>query len=408
MRISKLYGIEVLDSRGNPTVMCVCESETGLKTHSIVPSGASTGKKEAIELRDGGKRYSGKGVRKAIKNIEKIFNAIKYVDIENQEKIDSLIIELDGTENKSNLGANATLAVSMAVCRLAAEWKKIPLYKHIREISSLNYKKFTIPTPMLNIINGGLHADSGLDIQEFMIFPLEFKNFKEKIMYASMTYHKLKEILKKERLSTSVGDEGGFAPKLKKNLDAIELIILAVNNVARGRIKLCLDSAASEFYKNGHYYFEGKKLKANELINYYKKLTKKYPVVSIEDGMAEDDIEGWQELTKNLGEIQLVGDDVFVTNPELIKKGIEMKIANAVLIKLNQIGTVTETISAVKIAKEASYKTIVSHRSGETEDTFIADFAVGVNADAIKTGAPARGERTAKYNRLIQIEEEIQ
>jgi enolase len=407
-RIADVKAREVLDSRGNPTVEVEVTLETGVVGRAIVPSGASTGEKEALELRDREKRYFGKGVLKAIKNVrEVIAPAIVGLESTEQALIDSVMIELDGTENKSKLGANAILAVSMAVCRASAEELDIPLFRYI---GGVNAK--VLPVPLMNILNGGVHADNPIDIQEFMIVPVGADTFREALRIGVEVYHTLKKVLKDEGYSTNVGDEGGFAPALPSSESAIQMIMKAIEKagyVPGEDVLLALDVASSELYKgDGKYEIEGKLMSREELVEFYKQLVEKYPIVSIEDGMAENDIEGWKLLTAVLGEkVQLVGDDVFVTNAELLKIGIKEGFANSILIKLNQIGTVTETLETIELAKRAGYTTVISHRSGETEDTFIADLAVGVNSGQIKTGAPARGERNAKYNQLIRIEEEL-
>lgn len=408
--IKNIYALEIFDSRGNPTLKVFCELENGIKGDACIPSGASTGKYEALELRDNDKkRFLGKGVLKAIKNIEeKIAPKLKGMDASNQREIDYLLIELDGTENKTNLGANAILGVSLACARSASAFYNLPLYKYLGGLNS-----YILPIPLLNIINGGVHADNPLDIQEFMIVPHGFESFKEAIRCASEIFHNLKSILKENKLSVSVGDEGGFAPQIENTEEAIKFIIRAIEKAGYKpslEVSLALDCAASEFYDEEKeiYKIEGKELKRNELVSFYEELVNKYPIVLIEDGMAEEDWEGWKILTEKLGKkILLVGDDVFVTNKKRIEKGIKEKCANAVLIKLNQIGTLTETQEAIYLSHKNNYKTVISHRSGETEDTFIADFAVAMGTGFIKTGSVSRSERTAKYNRLIEIEREI-
>lgn len=408
--IKNIYALEILDSRGNPTVKVFCELENGITGSACVPSGASTGKYEALELRDGDKnRFLGKGVLKAIKNIEgKIASALKGMDASSQREIDIRMLELDGTENKTELGANAILGVSLACARASAHFYGLPLYKYLGGLNS-----YILPVPMLNIINGGVHADNPLDIQEFMIVPHGFDLLKESIRAASETFHNLKKTLKENGLSVSVGDEGGFAPNISSTEKAIEFIIKAIEKAGykpADEISIALDCAASEFYdeENGIYKVEGKELKKDELVSFYWELVKKYPIVSIEDGMAEEDWEGWKIITQKLGEkIMLVGDDVFVTNKKRIEKGIKEGCANAVLIKLNQIGSLTETQEAIDFSHRNGYRTVVSHRSGETEDTFIADFSVAMGTGFIKTGSVSRSERAAKYNRLIEIEEEV-
>jgi len=398
---------EILDSRGNPTVEVDVYLESGVTGRAAVPSGASTGKREALELRDGGKRFHGKGVQKAVKNIfEEIAPRIRGIDASEQVYIDGLLVELDGTDNKRRLGANAILGVSLAVCRAAAAEVGLPLYRHI---GGLNAK--VLPVPMMNILNGGAHADNNLDIQEFMVMPAGLPDFSSALRAGAEIFHTLKKILKGKGLNTAVGDEGGFAPNLKTNEEAITLILQAVkeSGYTPGKdVYIALDVAASEFYEKGSYRFEGKKASYKDLIGYYGRLVSKYPVLSIEDGLAENDWDGWAALTADLGKkVQLVGDDVFVTNTGILKKGIEKKVANSILVKLNQIGTMTETLDAIEMARSAGYTAVISHRSGETEDTTIADLAVACNTGFIKTGSLARSERVAKYNRLLVIEEEL-
>ncbi len=398
---------EILDSRGNPTVEVDVYLESGSMGRAAVPSGASTGKREALELRDGGKRFHGKGVQKAVRNIfEEIAPRIRGIDAAEQVFIDALMIELDGTENKRRLGANAILGVSLAVCRAAAAEAGRPLYRHI---GGLNAK--VLPVPMMNILNGGAHADNNLDIQEFMIMPAGLPDFSSALRAGTEIFHTLKKILKGKGLNTAVGDEGGFAPNLSSNEEAIKLIIQAVKDsgyMPGKDVYLALDVAASEFYEKGSYTFEGKKTTYKDMVDYYGRIVVKYPVLSIEDGLSENDWEGWAALTSALGrKVQLVGDDVFVTNTKILKSGIEKNVANSILVKLNQIGTMTETLDAIEMARSAGYTSVISHRSGETEDTTIADLAVACNAGFIKTGSLARSERVAKYNRLLVIEEEL-
>lgn len=406
--IIDIYAREVIDSRGNPTVEVDVLLDSGTTGRAIVPSGASTGQREALELRDGNKkRFLGKGVLTAIKNImEEIAPRLRGLESQDQSLIDNTMIELDGTENKSRLGANAILGVSMAVCRASANELGLPLYKYI---GGCNAKE--LPVPMMNIMNGGAHADNNLDIQEFMIMPAGFSNFASALRAAAEIFQTLKSILKKKKLNTAVGDEGGFAPNLNTNEEAISIIIQAIteSGYKPGKdVLLALDAASSEFYEKGKYNFEGKKITSAELVDYYERLVKKYPILSIEDGMAEGDWDGWKVLTDRLGKkIQIVGDDIFVTNTKIFRKGIEKGIANSILIKLNQIGTVTETLDAIEMAKRAGYTAIISHRSGETEDTTIADLAVACNTGFIKTGSLSRSERIAKYNQLLRIEEEL-
>ena len=405
--ITDIIAREIIDSRGNPTIEVEIFLESGVRGRASIPSGASTGEKEALELRDGGSRFNGKGVLNAVRNVSKeIAPRLRGLDSENQIYIDNLLIELDGTENKSRLGANAILGVSMAICKATSIEMGIPLFRYI---GGCNAKE--LPVPMMNILNGGAHADNNLDIQEFMIVPAGLSNFPNAIRAGAEVFHTLKGILKKKGLNTSVGDEGGFAPALSSAEDAITLIIQAIelSGYKPGKdIYLALDVAASEFYKDGYYNFEGKKVSSDDMISYYEVMISKYPLISIEDGLSENDWDGWKVLTRRLGKkVQLVGDDIFVTNKKIIKKGVEDGIANSVLIKLNQIGTLTETLDAIEIAKKAGYTAIISHRSGETEDTTIADLSVAYNTGFIKTGSLARGERVAKYNRLLRIEEEL-
>ncbi len=403
MRIRTVHAREILDSRGNPTLEVEVELEDGSCGRAAVPSGASTGSKEAVELRDGDRRYNGKGVLKAVRIVtEKIASALLGREFSSQEELDRLLIELDGTPNKSRLGANAILGVSLAYARAVAAALKKPLFQYIGD-------KALLPRPLVNVLNGGVHADNNLEIQEFMLVPVGFETFSEALRATVETFHALKKILKSRGLSTAVGDEGGFAPRLQKNEEALQLLVEAISAAGYqpGRdLAVALDPAASTFYSQGRYRVENLSLSASDLIDLYEEWLKKYPIVSIEDGLAEDDWAGWQELTKRLGErVQLVGDDIFVTNPVLVREGIREGIANAVLIKPNQIGTLTETLRTLEVAHQAGYKTVISHRSGETEDTFIADLAVGTGAGQIKTGSVSRGERTAKYNQLLRLEE---
>ncbi len=412
MIITDIVAREILDSRGNPTVQADVYLDDGTVGRAAVPSGASTGKREALELRDGDpKRYAGKGVLKAVSNInELIAPELEGMPAYMQREIDSIMLELDGTENKSRLGANAILAVSMAVARAAANSLAMPLYAYLGGTMAR-----TLPLPMMNIINGGAHADNNLDFQEFMIVPAGFECFSEAIRAGAEIFHSLKGILREKGLATSVGDEGGFAPNLKTNEEALDLILKAIEKAGYkpgDDVFLALDVAASELWEGqGHYrlrWSTGTSLSSSELIELYEKLVGKYPIVSIEDGLGEDDWEGWKELTRRLGNrIMLVGDDIFVTNPEIIRRGIEEGISNSVLIKLNQIGTVSETVDAVALVQRKGMKAVISHRSGETEDPFIADFAVAMETGFIKTGSASRSERIAKYNRLLQIEEEL-
>jgi enolase len=409
-KIKKITAREILDSRGNPTVEVDVVLDNGVMGRAAVPSGASTGAREAVELRDGDKkRYFGKGVLKAVENVNKII-APELIgkNPEKQKDIDYLMIKLDGTENKAKLGANAILGVSLAVAKSAALDKAMPIYQYIGGKDAAR-----LPIPFLNIMNGGKHADNNVDIQEFMIAPIGAPSFKEALRYAAEVYHNLKGILKSKGLSTSVGDEGGFAPNLSRNEEALEVIIAAIEKAgykAGKDISVVLDPAASEFYQDGKYILkaDNKSLSSGEMVDYYAGLVSKYPIISIEDGLAENDWDGWKILTRKLGDkIQLVGDDIFVTNPKILAEGIKQGVANAVLIKLNQIGTLTETLETVSMAKKAGYTCMFSHRSGETEDSFLADITVATNAGQLKTGAPARSERLAKYNQLMRIEDEL-
>ena len=402
---------EILDSRGNPTVECDVYLESGTMARAAVPSGASTGIREAIELRDGDKkRYGGKGVLKAVENVNgEIADAILGSEASDQAFIDRTMIELDGTENKGRLGANAILAVSMAVARAAAEESGLPLFRYFGGMGAVQ-----MPVPMMNVINGGAHANNNLDLQEFMIIPVGAPSFKEALRYGAETFHTLKKIINSRGMSTAVGDEGGFAPKCESHEEAIELILEAVKQAGfePGKdIMIGLDCASSEFFDNGKYVMKksgGKAMSAEEWAGVLEGWVNKYPIISIEDGMAEGDWEGWKMLTEMLGDrVQLVGDDLFVTNPKILKEGIEKGVANSILIKVNQIGTLTETFEAIEMAKRAGYTAVVSHRSGETEDSTIADIAVGLNAGQIKTGSMSRSDRMAKYNQLLRIEERL-
>lgn len=409
MKIKKIISREILDSRGNPTVETDVVLDNGVIGRAAVPSGASTGKNEALELRDGNKRFLGKGVTKAVENVNKIIQPqLINLSPQEQEEIDNKMIQLDGTPNKSNLGANAILSVSMAVARATAISENLPLFMYLRNLYDRSLESWVIPVPLMNVINGGSHADNNLDIQEFMIVPVGFETFQKALQASVEIFHTLKKLLNSKGHLTSVGDEGGFAPNLSKNSQAIELLmesILKAEYRLEKDICIALDVAASELYQDNLYNFENQKITSQQLIEIYKKFTEKYPVISIEDGLSEEDWSGWKTLTQKLSDIQLVGDDLFVTNPKILQKGINEKIANAVLIKLNQIGTLSETFQTIKLAKQNNYKTIISHRSGETEDTFIADLAVATNAGQIKTGSLSRTERTAKYNQLLRIEE---
>jgi enolase len=411
VEIIDVYGREVLDSRANPTVEVEVILEDGTVGRAIVPSGASTGAFEAVELRDGDKsRYLGKGVLKAVDNVNTIIAPeLIGMNVFDQTLIDKILLELDGTENKEKLGANAILGVSLAVARAAAGTLRLPLYQYI---GGVNAK--TLPVPMMNILNGGKHADNNVDIQEFMVMPVGAANFTEAVRMSAEIYHSLKKTLGSKGLNTSIGDEGGFAPNLKSNEEAIQVILEAVENAGYKpgeQVKIAIDAAATEFYKeDGKYHLEGegRVLTPTEMVDYWEDLANKYPIISLEDGLAEEDWEGWKILTDRLGKkIQLVGDDLFVTNTKRLERGINSGVGNSILVKLNQIGTLTETIDAIEMAKRAGYTAVVSHRSGESEDTTIADLVVAMNAGQIKTGAPARTDRVAKYNQLIRIEEEL-
>jgi len=409
MFIDSVSAIEVMDSRGNPTVKATVELSDGTVESAIVPSGASTGKREALELRDGGERYMGKGVLKAVGHVNnEISDALIGLSPFNQATIDATMKELDGTDNYSNLGANAVLGVSMAVARAAAKSLGMPLYRYLGGTNAM-----VVPTPMLNIINGGSHADNSVDFQEYMIMPIGFDDFAESLRASAEVYHNLKSILKSKNHNTALGDEGGFAPDLSSNEEPIQVIMEAIEKAgykAGEQIAIALDVAASELVVDGGYRLEseGRTLSSEELANYYVDLCAKYPIVSIEDGLSEDDWDGWKVLTEKLGDkVQLVGDDLFVTNVNILNEGIHKGIANSILIKPNQIGSVSETMLTVRLAQRNGYTTVMSHRSGESEDAFIADFAVALNCGQIKTGSTARGERTAKYNRLLEIENEV-
>ena len=414
--IRSIQAIQIIDSRGTPTVSCKLTLENGTCAISMVPSGASTGSREALELRDGNEAYLGKGVNKALANIHEIIApALIGMDVTNQQDIDEKMLALDGTSTKSRLGANAILGVSLAVLNAGSKTLELPLYQYINQVfDHINGEKpkMQMPTPMLNIINGGEHADNNIDIQEFMIMPVGASNFSQAMQWASEIYSDLKGILNAKGLSTSVGDEGGFAPNLQSNQEAIELIIQAIqnNNLTEGKdVGIALDCAASEFYKNGTYNLQGESIKLNssEFTSYLSELTDKYPILSIEDGMDENDFEGWKNLTKALGDkCQLVGDDLFVTNVVELQRGIDDSLANSILIKFNQIGTITETMKTIYLGNKNGFKSIISHRSGETEDSTIADLCVGLGTGQIKTGAPCRSDRVAKYNRLLWIEAE--
>lgn len=409
-KIKKIAAREILDSRGNPTVEVDVVLDNGVLGRAAVPSGASTGSKEAVELRDGDKaRYLGKGVLKAVNNVNEIIAPrIIGKDPREQKSIDFFMIDLDGTENKAKLGANAILGVSIAVAKAAAQDAGTPAFMYLGGEDARR-----LPIPFFNILNGGKHADNNVDIQEFMIAPIGAKSFREALRMGAETYHNLKAVLKSKGLNTAVGDEGGFAPNLSSNEEAVKVIISAIEKAGYSPaqdISIVLDPAASEFYQNGRYILktDNSRLSSQEMVEYYANLISKYPIISIEDALAEDDWDGWQILTEKLGEkIQLTGDDIFVTNPRILAQGIKRGIANSILIKLNQIGTLTETLETVETAKRSGYTCVFSHRSGETEDSFLADITVAANAGQLKTGAPARSERLAKYNQLLRIEEEL-
>jgi enolase 1/2/3 len=410
-QIDQIHGREILDSRGNPTVEADVVLKSGERGRAAVPSGASTGEHEAVELRDGDeKRYGGKGVQKAVTNVNGLIaRELKGMDALDQGAIDRKLLELDNTPNKSNLGANALLAVSMATARAAASFRKLPLYRYLGG-SEAN----TLPVPMMNIVNGGAHADNNVDFQEFMIVPVGAETFSEALRMGTEVFHTLKTVLKKKGYATSVGDEGGFAPNLKSNEEAIETILEAISQSdfkAGQDLLLALDPAASEFYDGSSYVFkksDGRKLSSGEMISFWQDWAGKYPIISIEDGMAENDWDGWKALTNGIGaKVQLVGDDLFVTNTKFLQKGIDLGVANSILIKVNQIGTLTETLECIELAKSSGRTAVISHRSGETEDAFIADLAVATNAGQIKTGSLSRSDRIAKYNQLLRIEEEL-
>jgi enolase len=411
MQISHIHAREVLDSRGNPTVEAEVILENGTSGRAIVPSGASTGEHEAVELRDGDKkRYVGKGVLKAVENVNRdIARALTTSDVADQRGLDHKMIELDGSDNKGRLGANAILAVSMAAARAAAACYRLPLYRYLGGAGAN-----TLPVPMMNILNGGAHADNNVDFQEFMVMPVGAKSFSEALRWGVEVFHTLKGVLKKRGYNTAVGDEGGFAPSLKSNVEAIEVVLEAIQQAGYKpgeQVAIALDPAASEFYQDGKYVFKksDKSTKSSEeMVRFWAKWVNDYPIVSLEDGLSEEDWNGWQMLTKELGsKIQLVGDDIFVTNIEIFGRGIEKGIANSILIKLNQIGTVSETLDAIDLGRRNGYTSVISHRSGETEDTFIADLAVATGAGQIKTGSASRTDRIAKYNQLLRIEEEL-
>ena len=407
-KIARVHGRQIIDSRGNPTVEADVVLDGGALGRAAVPSGASTGEHEAIELRDADKsRYLGKGVLKAVANVNgALAGAVVGLDATDQRALDRRMIETDGSPNKGNLGANAILAVSMAAARAQANSTKLPLYVSLRKTYGLPEDRWILPTPMLNVINGGKHADSGLDVQEFMCVPVEATSFREALRAGAEIYQALKKELAAMKMTVSVGDEGGFAPQLKDHAAALEVLAKSIAAAGyAGKVRLSLDAAASEFYKDGKYVLEGKPRSAAELADVYAAWAAKYGFASLEDPLAEDDWDGWKTITAKLGDrLRIIGDDLFVTNPKRLERGIKEKAANAVLIKLNQIGTLTETVACVLLAQKSGFSAVISHRSGETEDAFIADFSVALNAGAIKTGAPCRSERLAKYNRLIQIE----
>ena len=407
--IEHVIGREVLDSRGNPTVEAEVLLDSGARGRAIAPSGASTGIREAVELRDGGDRFSGKGVQRAVGNVNgEIAETVCGLDALDQRAVDLAMIDLDGTPDKARLGANAMLAVSLASAKAVADDLEIPLYRSIGGANA-----HALPVPMLNVLNGGAHANNSIDFQEFMVMPVGAASFNEALRWGTETYHALRGLLAERGMSTAVGDEGGFAPDLPQNEDAVKLLLEAIERAGRvpgEEIALALDPATSELWDDGGYVLagEGRTLSSAELVDYWVELADRYPIVSIEDGMAEEDWDGWAACTKALGgRVQLVGDDIFVTNPEILERGIREGVANAILVKLNQIGTLTETLDTVALANGASYATVISHRSGETEDTTIADLAVAVNAGQIKAGAPARSDRVAKYNQLLRIEEDL-
>ena len=409
--IVEVHGREVLDSRGNPTVEAEVFLSSGVMGRAIVPSGASTGEHEAVELRDGDKgRYVGKGVQKAVENVNtEIADALEEMDASDQRLLDATLIELDGTENKGRLGANAMLAVSMAAARAMAEVYEVPLYRYLGGVNAS-----VLPVPMMNILNGGAHADNNVDFQEFMVMPVGAPSFSEALRWGVEVFHTLKGVLKKRGYNTAVGDEGGFAPSLKSNVEAIELVIEAIQQAGYTpgeQIAIALDPASSEFFQDGKYVFKKSDkttLTSEQMVAYWADWANKYPIVSIEDGLAEDDWKGWKLITEQVGnKIQLVGDDLFVTNTKRLQKGIDTKTANSILIKVNQIGTVTETLDAIELARRNGYTSVISHRSGESEDTFIADLAVATGAGQIKTGSASRTDRIAKYNQLLRIEEEL-
>jgi len=407
--IETVLGRQLLDSRGNPTVEAEVHLESGASGRAISPSGASTGSREAVELRDGGAAWGGKGVQIAVNNVNgEINDALEGYDANDQRSVDRAMIDLDGTPNKGRLGANAILAVSLATAKAAAMESGLPLFQYIGGVNA-----HVLPVPMFNVVNGGVHAKNSIDFQEFMVMPIGAASFSEALQWGAETYHALKNVLAKRGLSTAVGDEGGFAPDLPDNETAVKVLVEAIESTGRapGRdVAIALDPATSELWRDGAYHLdgEGRELTSAELVDYWADLSSRYPIVSIEDGMAEDDWDGWSALTQRLGErLQLVGDDIFVTNSEILQKGIERNVANSILVKLNQIGTLSETLDTVRLANNSRYSAVISHRSGETEDVTIADLAVATNAGQIKTGAPARSDRVAKYNQLLRLEEQL-
>lgn len=409
MNIEKVIGREVLDSRGNPTVEAEVWLDSGARGRAIVPSGASTGSHEALELRDGGERYLGKGVQNAAKNVnEALGPAVVGLDADQQAEVDAAMLELDGTPNKSKMGGNAILAVSLATARAAADELGVPLYRYL---GGSNAK--TLPVPMMNVINGGAHADNNVDFQEFMVMPVGAPSFREALRYGAETFHSLKKVLHGRGYNTNVGDEGGFAPDLKSNEEALEVLLEAIEKAGYepGKdIKIALDPAVTEIFKDGQYHLEGegKTLSTADMIDFWEDWIGRYPIISIEDALAEDDWEGWEQLTSRIGSrVQLVGDDLFVTNPERLQQGIDRGVGNSILVKVNQIGSLTESMDAIELAKRSRYTTVISHRSGESEDAFIADLAVATNAGQIKTGSASRSDRIAKYNQLLRIESEL-
>ncbi|AWN21817.1 phosphopyruvate hydratase [Deinococcus irradiatisoli] len=409
MNIENIKAREVLDSRGNPTLEAEVYLDSGYMGRAIVPSGASTGSHEALELRDGGKRYMGKGVLKAVENVnDKIAPALSGMDASQQGLIDAAMLELDGTANKSDLGGNAILAVSLATARAAAAELDIPLYRYLGGANAR-----TLPLPMMNVINGGAHADNSVDFQEFMVMPVGAPTFREALRYGAETFHTLKKVLSARGYNTNVGDEGGFAPDLKSNEEALQVLLEAIEKAGYepGKdIAIALDPAVTELYKDGQYHLESENrvLSSEQLVDFWQDWASRYPIVSIEDGLAEDDWDGWKLLTDRIGDkVQLVGDDLFVTNPERLQRGIDSGVGNAILVKVNQIGSLTESLEAIELAKRSRYGTIISHRSGESEDAFIADLAVATNAGQIKTGSASRSDRIAKYNQLLRIEDEL-